>query len=111
MRFFSWLVSGRFGFLSSGNGRKGRQQRRKRTFVPLCESLEDRMVPSTLVVTNTSDNGSTVGSLRYEIAHSHSGDIIRFASSLSGQTISLTGGELAINHNLRIAGLGEGKLT
>jgi hypothetical protein len=66
------------------------------------EAPEGRWVPSTLSVTNTNDSGA--GSLRAAIAAANSGDIIAFDSGVAGQTISLTGGELAINKSLTIEG-------
>jgi predicted outer membrane repeat protein len=67
------------------------------------EVLEDRWLPSTLTVTNNLDSGK--GSLRYEIAHADKNkDTIVFAPGLSGQTITLTSGELDIPTNLTIQG-------
>jgi hypothetical protein len=81
-------------------------------FVPRLEALEDRLVPSTLTVTNNLDTGvSGDGSLRGEIAAANSGDTINFDPSLAGQTITLTGGELAISQSLDIEGLGADQLT
>jgi hypothetical protein len=67
------------------------------------------LVPSTLFVTTTSDN--VAGSLRAEIAAASKGDTIMFNSNLAGQTIALTSGQLEINKNLTIQGLGEGQLA
>ena len=50
------------------------------------EPLEGRDVPSTLTVTNANDGGA--GSLRAAIAAARSGDTIRFAPALIGQTIT-----------------------
>jgi hypothetical protein len=76
------------------------------------EVLEDRRVPSTLTVTNNLDTGvAGDGSLRGEIAAAASGDTIHFDPSLAGQTITLTSGELAINQNMDIEGLGSDQLT
>jgi hypothetical protein len=77
--------------------------------VPQLESLEDRTVLSTLTVLNNLDSGP--GSLRAEIAAAKSGDTIRFAGSLDGQTITLTGGELALTKDLDIEGLGANQLA
>jgi hypothetical protein len=77
--------------------------------VPRLESLEDRAVPSTLTVLNNQDSGP--GSLRAEIAAASSGDTIQFGSSLKGQTITLTSGELAVTQSLNIQGLGTSKLS
>jgi parallel beta-helix repeat protein len=80
---------------------------------PLLEALEDRTVPSTLTVTNNLDSGD--GSLRADIAAAQSGDTIVFnssgSSSLKGQTITLTSGELLVSKSLTIQGLGAGQLT
>src|SRR5438477_534679 len=59
---------------------------------------------ATITVINTSDSGA--GSLRQAISDSSSGDTIDFDSSLNGQTITLTSGELLINKNLTITGPG-----
>jgi hypothetical protein len=76
--------------------------------------LEARDCPSTLTVTNNLDTGARGdGSLRGEIAAANSGDTIAFASSLKGQTITLsaTNGELQIARNLTIQGPGASQLT
>src|SRR5262249_14779360 len=75
----------------------------------LVETLENRRLLSALTVTTAADSGH--GSLRFEIAHAKSGDTINFASSLKGQTITLTSGELLINKVLTIQGPGAGQLT
>ncbi len=64
---------------------------------------------ATLTVTNNSD--SMPGSLRAMIASSSPGDTINFSPSLSGQTITLTSGELPISHSLTVTGLGASSLT
>jgi hypothetical protein len=51
-------------------------------------------------VTTTADSGP--GSLRNAIAAAGSGDTIVFSSSLAGQTIQLTSGQLSIGQNLTI---------
>jgi hypothetical protein len=78
-------------------------------FRPRLEALDDRLVPSTLSVTNNLDAGvAGDGSLRGEIAAARNGDTIVFDPSLSGQTINLYGhaadGDLVINKNLTIQG-------
>ena len=80
-----------------------------RRFWPAVLCLEERALLSTLTVTNTLDSGK--GSLRYEIAHARKNAIIEFAPSLSGQTITLTSGELDITTGLTIQGPGAGQLT
>jgi hypothetical protein len=92
--------------------------RRKATFRPQLEALDDRLVPAkvtpaptptTWVVTNNLDSGT--GSLRAEIAAANPGDIIDFAPGLAGQTIQLTSDELFISKSLTIQGPGAGLLT
>ena len=55
-----------------------------------------------MVVVNTNDSG--VGSLRDIIAGAIPGDTVIFDSSLSGQTITLTSGDITINKDLNIDG-------
>jgi hypothetical protein len=56
------------------------------------------------LVTNTNDSGS--GSLRDVIACVAPGAIIGFDASLSGSTITLTSGEIEIDKNVTITGMG-----
>jgi hypothetical protein len=63
-------------------------------------------------VTNTDDSGE--GSLRSAIAQTNNtegADTITFADDLSGQTITLTSGQLEITDELTINGLGADQLT
>ena len=106
MQLFSWLTK----------RMTGRPQRRRpsradppRDFGPNSKCFEGRWVPSTLTVLNNLDSGA--GSLRYEIAAAHAKDTIVFAPALAGQTITLTTGELLLNKNLTITGLGAGQLA
>jgi hypothetical protein len=78
--------------------------------VPRVEYLEDRSLPSVLTVTSAADNGSA-GTLRFELAAARPGDTIQFAHQLSGQTITLTQGQLTISENLTIAGPGASRLA
>ncbi len=73
------------------------------------EALEPRRLLSTDMVTSLNDSGA--GSLRQTIAGAASGDTIQFASSLSGGTIVLISGELAIGKSLTIAGPGASSLS
>src|SRR5260370_29456478 len=53
------------------------------------------------VVSDNTDNAADPNSLRYAIDHVTSGNnSITFASSLAGQTITLTNGELRVNQNV-----------
>lgn len=83
--------------------------RRRVSFVPRFERLEDRTVLSTWTVLNNHDAGP--GSLRAMIAAAQSGDAIDFARGLKGQTVTLTSGELVISKNLDIEGMGANKLA
>jgi hypothetical protein len=110
MRPFSWLQE------QIGMRRPPSSARLRSTKVrpawrwrPQLEALEERWMPSTLTVTNIKDSGA--GSLRAEIAAARKGDTIVFASSLDGQTITLTSGQLLINNNLTITGPGASQLT
>ncbi len=70
------------------------------------EALEERAVPATLHVTNmTSDNAATVGTLRYEINHSATGDTIKIDVAGTLQLIAANG-NLGPSHALTIIGLG-----
>ena len=80
-----------------------------------CESLEDRRLLSIFAVTNLSNSGA--GSLRQAIANANSNtgaDTITFASSLAGNTITLTSGQLNLTDTTgktTINGLGADQLT
>lgn len=79
------------------------------------ERLEERALLTAFSVTNLNDSGA--GSLRQAIldANTHVGnDTISFASSLSGQTIALSGGQLHLTDTTgttTITGLGSNQLT
>lgn len=66
-------------------------------------------VTASISVNTTADSGP--GSLRQAIADAQDGNTIQFAPALSGQTISLTSGELLINKSITINGLGSSNLT
>jgi predicted outer membrane repeat protein len=90
----------------------GKARRTPRGARPCLENLEGRLAPSTLTVSNIDDSGvAGDGSLRGEILAASIGDTIVFDPSLSGSTINLAKGELLINKNLSILGLGAAKLT
>src|SRR5262249_26089513 len=94
------------------SGLSARGMRRRKGSRLHLEVLDDRTMPSTLTVTNNLDTGALGdGSLRGEIAAAQSGDTINFAPGLAGQTITLTGGELAITKSLDIEGPGAKQLT
>ena len=53
-----------------------------------------------VLITTTDDNGP--GSLRQAVASSFAGDIIQFATNLSGAAILLTSGQMTLSNNLAI---------
>jgi len=79
----------------------------------LVEALEDRTLPSVLIVTNPNDTHvAGDGSLRGEILAAKNGDTIEFSAALQGKTISLTShNEILVGTNITIKGPGAGKLT
>ena len=62
-----------------------------------------------IVITNTNDSGS--GSLRQALLDANDGDIINFDSSLKGQTITLTSGQLIVDKSVTISGPGANRLA
>ena len=71
--------------------------------MPRLDVLEDRLVPSTLTVTNLSDTGAAGdGSLRGQIAAASPGDTIQFAPGLRG-SIAL-GSTLTLDRNVAVVG-------
>jgi hypothetical protein len=64
---------------------------------------------ATITVMNT--NNSAAGSLRQALADAVDGDTINFDSSLNGQTITLTSGELLVDKNVIISGPGADMLA
>jgi hypothetical protein len=79
---------------------------RPRRFRPLLETLEDRCLLTT--VTTLLDN--VPGSLREAIARTEPGGTVDFELGLSG-IITLTAGQLTIDHDLTIAGPGAEVIT
>ena len=75
----------------------------------LADASGQRVSLATLIVTSTGDSGA--GSLRQALADANNGDTIKFDAALSGQTISLTSGELAINKSITIDGPGPSQLA
>jgi hypothetical protein len=71
--------------------------------------LDDRSVPAILWVTNTSDSGT--GTLREALALANDGDEVRFDNSLTDQAIELTSGQLTVEDNITITGLGADHLA
>src|SRR5262249_3211074 len=73
-----------------------------RARLPL-EVLEDRLAPAAFTVTDTKDDPTDSGSLRYAITHLASRDnSITCDPSRAGQTIKLPGGELKISQSATI---------
>ena len=63
---------------------------------------------ATITVTSIADNG--VGSLREALANANNGDTVVFDSSLSGQLIALTSGQLVVSKSISITGPGGNRL-
>src|SRR6476659_77615 len=59
---------------------------------------------ATITVININDSGP--GSLRQALGDANNGDTINFASSLNGQRITLTSGELNVDKHITISGPG-----
>ena len=78
---------------------------------PTTPELPDALVVSTFEDENDGDFSEGDLSLREAIALAKSGSTISFNSNLSGGTITLTSGELAIDKALTIEGLGANNLT
>jgi hypothetical protein len=106
----TWLRAMKRHASLGATARRGAKHPHPKRVVPRLEALEDRTVPSILTVTSAADDGSA-GTLRAVIGAASSGATINFDPSLAGQTITLTGGELAITQSLDIEGLGADQLT
>ncbi len=90
---------------------KSRPRRKnRRKLQPTVFELDARLLLSTMIVRNTSDDPNNTHSLRYAVDHAASGSTIRFAPGLTG-TITLSNGQFDINKNLVISGPGAGKLA
>ncbi|HWY75910.1 MAG TPA: hypothetical protein VN281_09855, partial [Verrucomicrobiae bacterium] len=61
-------------------------------------------------VSSTADNNA-LGTLRFAVNNAAAQDTINFAAALAGQTINLTGGELAIGKSMTIIGPGPTNLA
>src|SRR4051794_36793879 len=75
---------------------------RQPSFRPRLEALDERVVPSTVLVTRTGDDGHG-GTLRWAVEHAHSGDtILLFPNWPQAGPIVLTQGELLLDKDLAI---------
>jgi hypothetical protein len=100
--FLTWLRKGKSLWNTVRRVSRPCEAPRRTSSRPRLETLEGRWLPSTLTVLNTNDSGA--GSLRATIAASKSDDTINFDTSLNGQTITLTSGELVVDHSLDVEG-------
>lgn len=92
--------------LRSGQPDLRRPARRARLEI---EPMEGRTLLSTFTVTSPLDSGP--GSLRQAITDAGDGDTVNFDESLLGSSIMLTGGELVIDDDITIVGLGFDRLA
>src|ERR1043166_7249209 len=76
---------------------------------PRNREIKKRNPFNSITVTNTNDSGP--GSLRQALATANDGDTIGFDSSLNGQVITLTSGELTVNNSIIISGPGANQLA
>jgi hypothetical protein len=106
MGFTSWLRT-----LSSRRAPRARATRRPAPhFRPAVVALEDRWVPSTLVVTSDLGDGSA-GTLRAALAAAQKNDTIVFDPAVCGKTIHLGGAELLLGKDVSILGLPDAAIT
>jgi predicted outer membrane repeat protein len=83
------------------NQRSGAKAHRAATFRPRFESLEDRSLLSTLMVTNSDDDVSKKGTLRYAVEYAQPGDVIQFTPGMAQREIVLQN-PLRLNKDLTI---------
>ena len=104
MRLFSWLRERVGADALAQSARPPRSKSRQASrFRPRLESMEDRYVPSTLLVTRGDDDVTQKHTLRYEVAHAQNGDTILLTGYVEQSGITLTQGELVLTQrNLTI---------
>jgi hypothetical protein len=85
-------------------GVRRRRPARRPGWRPRLDILEDRTVPSTLMVSKSGDDVSQVGTLRHAVASAQSGDTILIAPNLGATNtpITLTNGALVLDKDLTI---------
>jgi hypothetical protein len=81
-----------------------RSEQRIMALIVLFWAMSGLAIADTITVINTNDSG--VGSLRQAIAKASDGDTIEFDSTLNGENIILTSGELTIDKSIAITGPG-----
>src|SRR6516165_1954147 len=84
----------------------GSQPSLRPRFRPRLEVLEGRCVPSTLTVNRAADDVTEKHTLRWAVANAVSGDEIQITAALKDTPIVLTQGELVLNQNVTIEGVG-----
>lgn len=83
-----------------------RRQTKSAPFARLrVEPFEDRCVPTVFPVTSALDDAARHGTLRYALAQAGDGDTILLTPAVGPAGITLTQGELLIQHNLTITGV------
>jgi hypothetical protein len=83
------------------------RRRSRGGFRPRLEGLEDRCVPALLTVTSNGDDVMQAHTLRWAVANAQNGDEIEILPAPDGpRHITLTHGELFLNHNVYINAAG-----
>src|SRR5580765_507104 len=98
--FFASLLKSYVGLSNRQRSGPRRYRSRSRALLTL-EALEDRCVPSTLYVTNSGDDGSQPGTLRYAITHSSDGDTVCIKDSVTSPIVNY-GTAYQIEHDMTI---------
>ena len=116
MSFTSWLsdhlvLSSRTPGRAPRPASKRKATALRRTFRPSLENLEDRWVPSTLMVTRSIDDVSQHGTLRWAVANAQDGDTILLTNVVKNTGITLTQGELVLGQDVTIEAKGKTPVT
>ena len=77
----------------------------------LCAAMASVQSARAAIITVTNTNDSGAGSLRQALADAVDGDTINFNSSLNGETITLTSGQLVVDRSVAINGPGAPNLA
>jgi autotransporter-associated beta strand protein len=95
--------------LRQSRGERSHAADRRTTFKLVLEMLEDRITPTTFVVTDTSDSPLDANSLRYAVNNATNNDSITF--SLPAASVIMVSSPLEITTNIAIVGPGAADLA